>query len=248
MGQGIDISGGRILMMGEPITPARMKTVRQSGCVGIARYGSIETGPVAYGCPHGEAADAMHLLSDHHAIIQAGPAGPAVGLPERALLITSLLPHSPFTMLNVSMGDQAVVTQRACGCRLEKLGWTTQLSLVRSFEKLTSAGVTFLGSEIVRVLEEVLPARFGGGPTDYQLAEGETADGRARLSLIIHPAVGQLEERAVIEEFLTAVAAGSAVDSVSAQIWRSAETLRVERRFPEVGRSGKILHFSRLTA
>ena len=37
--------------------------------------------------------------------------------------------------------------------------------------------MTFLDSDVIRVLEEVLPARFGGGPTDFQLVEQEDDDG-----------------------------------------------------------------------
>jgi hypothetical protein len=58
----------------------------------------------------------------------------------------------------VALGDQAEVAQRACGCALEQLGWTTLLRHVRSFEKLTASGMTFLDADIIRVLDEVLPA------------------------------------------------------------------------------------------
>lgn len=33
--------------------------------------------------------------------------------------------------------------------------------------------MTFLDTEVIRVLEEVLPARFGGSPTDCQLVEDD---------------------------------------------------------------------------
>ncbi len=71
------------------------------------------------------------------------------------------------------MGDQAVVSERACGCPYQQLGWTTHLHGIRSFEKLTAAGMTFLDTDVIRVLEEVLPGRFGGIPSDYQLVEEE---------------------------------------------------------------------------
>ena len=34
-------------------------------------------------------------------------------------------------------------------------------------EKLNAGGMTFLDTDIVRLLERDLPARFGGGPTDF---------------------------------------------------------------------------------
>ena len=80
----------------------------------------------------------------------------------------------------------------ACGCPLDSLGWTTHLHGIRSFEKLTAGGMTFLDSSVMRVLDEVLPARFGGGPTDYQLLEEEGDDGLSRVTLLVHPAIGPL--------------------------------------------------------
>jgi hypothetical protein len=74
-------------------------------------------------------------------------------------------------LLNLSLGDHARLERRACGCPLERLGWDTHLETIRSFEKLTAAGMNFLDVDVIRVLEEILPARFGGGPTDYQLQE-----------------------------------------------------------------------------
>jgi len=241
--KGIDISGGRLLVMGEPITRSRVETIRKAQCVPIPRYGSIETGPIGYGCPMGRHPDDVHLMADHHAVIQAGDDGPA-GLPPEALLVTSLHPNSPFTMLNLSMGDQGVIEEARCGCLLESVGWTTHLRDIRSFEKLTSCGVTFLGTEVIQVLEEVLPKRFGGAPTDFQLVENEMEDGRAVLTLVVNPSLGALDDRVIADEFLSAISAGSAVGAVNAQIWRDGGTVRIERRFPTVGRSGKILHFS----
>ena len=47
-------------------------------------------------------------------------------------------------MLNVSLGDQAVMVQHACGCPLQTLGWDTHLYTIRSYEKLTGGGMTSL--------------------------------------------------------------------------------------------------------
>ena len=101
------------------------------------------------------------------------------------LLVTELRPTSPFLLLNVSMGDRAEVEARQCGCPLEQYGWTRHLHTIRSQEKLTAAGVTFLDTDVVRVLEELLPSRFGGGPTHYQLLEEESEDGSPTLRLLV---------------------------------------------------------------
>ncbi|HWL89250.1 MAG TPA: hypothetical protein VNO21_25780 [Polyangiaceae bacterium] len=111
-----------------------------------------------------------------------------------ALLISSLSQKARFTLLNVALGDQATLGQRACGCPLESLGWTTHLHTIRGYEKLIGGGMTFLGADVIAVLDEVLPSRFGSGPTDYQLVEKEAEDGKPRIRLLVHPRLGISDE------------------------------------------------------
>lgn len=241
-GAGIDLRRAQFTLAGEPTTPARLAAVRRTGAQGVPRYGSIECGPIAYACLAPEAADDMHLLHDLHALIQPDSDAEGAGLPRRAFLVSSLRPTVPFIMLNVSMGDMGVILGRACGCHMERLGWTTHLHAIHSYEKLTAAGMTFMDTDIIRVLEEVLPARFGGAPTDYQLVEEESQDGQPRLRLIVHPALGPLNATEVANALLTAIGAGSGVERVMSLVWRDADLLRVERRVPYTTASGKILH------
>jgi hypothetical protein len=138
-----------------------------------------------------------------------------------------------------------VLGHRACGCPLERLGWMTQLRDVRSFEKLTAGGMTFLDVDVIRVLEEVLPARFGGGPTDYQLVEEELDDGRPSLRVFVHPTVGPLDDAAVADVFLASIGGGSGARRVMELHWRQANLVSVERRPPLSTASGKILHLHR---
>ena len=235
-----DISGTWLTVSGEPITRARVATMRAAGCHVIPRYGSMETGAIGYGCADGEHPDDMHLLTDIHAMIHAGGDDQKIGLPPNALLITSLHPRAPFVMLNLSMGDQAEMRERRCGCPLEEAGWVRHVWNVRSFEKLTSGSVTFEGTELIPVLEEVLPARFGGGPTDYQLVEAERADGEPAFHLIVHPILGELDEQVIAEEFLSALSRVSASNAMMVRRWRDGRTLTVERRAPSMTRTGKI--------
>ena len=137
------------------------------------------------------------------------------------------------------MGDRAVMTQRSCGYPLEQLGWTTHLHTIRSFEKLTAGGMTFLDSTIIRVLEEELPSRFGGGPTHYQLVEDEASDGKPRLRLLVHPVVGPVDRAAVADAFPRAIGGG---DSTMELQWRQTGFLRVERQRPLTTIAGKVQH------
>jgi hypothetical protein len=140
------------------------------------------------------------------------------------------------------MGDCATVTERRCGCPMEALGWRTHLRAIRSFEKLTAGGMTFIDTDVIRVLEQILPGRFGGSPVDYQLIEEETEDGRPRLRLLVHPRIGPLDSVAVESAFLDEIGAGSGSERIMALQWREGRMLRVEREPPRAGATGKILH------
>lgn len=240
MENGYDISGSWFTVSGEPITAAGIQTVEAAGCHVIPRYGSMETGAIGYGCTHGEHPDDLHLVSNMHGLIHAGPTGASVGLPENALLITSLDAQAPFVMLNLSMGDQAELSHTSCGCPLEAAGWNLRLWNVRSFEKLTSAGVTFDGTEVISVLAGHLPAQFGGVPTDYQLAETTDRHGEPVLNLVIHPRLGDIDDSLVAQEFLQALSARSSSDGMMIQRWQDAGTLRVIRKPPTATAAGKI--------
>ncbi|HEY3246826.1 MAG TPA: hypothetical protein VGK88_00865 [bacterium] len=239
--EGIDVTGGWFTLIGEPTTAARLRVIRAAGARGVPRYSSIETGPVAFGCLNPTASDDMHVLGDLYAVIQPHPDAPG-RLPAGALLVSSLRSTTAMVFLNVSLGDLGTLSPRSCGCSLEALGWPLHLHSVRSYEKLTAAGMTFLDTDVIRVLEEILPACFGGGPTHYQLVEDSGSAGEPRLRLLIDPAVGPVSEDKVVQAFLTAIAPGSGAERVMSMAWARAGVLRVERCPPITEASGKILH------
>src|SRR5262249_51609496 len=140
-------------------------------------------------------------------------------LPADALLLTSLQPTARLILLNASLGDRAELGTSTCGCSLAELGWTTRLYQLRSFEKLNVGGIALADSSVIQVLEELLPQRFGGGPTDYQLVEGESDQGGPDLRLRVDPRLGPLDERALAETFLKAVGEGSGVEHLVELQW-----------------------------
>ena len=239
----VDVAGAQFSVIGEPFTLARQAVICQAGAEAVSRYGTTECPGLGWGCLAAAAApDDHHQSQDLWAVVQPGPDGATRELPARAVLVSSLRRHSPLILINASMGDQAELEPHACGCPLEALGWTRHFRGIRSFEKLTAGGMTFFDSEILEILEEALPRRFGGGPTDYQLVEDEGTDGRSTLRLLVHPAVGAVDPDAVTDAFLAAVGTGSGVERVMAIQWRQAAMLRVERRPPLATPGGKILH------
>jgi hypothetical protein len=239
---GIDITGVELTLGGEPLTPTRMATITRAGVHVGSQYASVESGHIGYSCLAPDAPDDHHLLRDLQAAIQPGQHANGTGLPADAVLLTSLRQSAPFILLNVSSGDMGRLEDRPCGCPLEQLGWRTHLHTIRSHEKLTTAGMTFLDADLIRVLEEVLPARFGGSPIHYQLVEEEGDGGRPLLRLLVHPSVGPIDPHAIADAFLSAVGAGPGAAGVMGLFWRDASVLRVERRAPLATATGKIQH------
>ena len=239
---GLDLRGVQLTVSGEPITASRMSTIRQSGATALPRAGSSEASLLGLGCLAPETVDELHAFSDLNATIQPGPDDPTEGLPPTALLLTSLRRAARLILLNVSLGDQGELSQRRCGCPLETAGWTNHLQQLRSFEKLNAGGMTFLDTDVMRVLEETLPARFGGGATDYQLVERETESGLADIGLIAHPRLGPLDETALRDAFLDALGSGDGVERIMALQWRGAGLPRLLREPPRPNAVGKILH------
>jgi hypothetical protein len=129
---------------------------------------------------------------------------------------------------------------------MEQFGWTRHVHQIRSFEKLTAAGMTFLEIDVVEVLEARLPARFGGGPGHYQLVEAEADDGGSALQLLVDPDVGSIDPTEVGAAFLAAVGKGSGAERVMSEVWRTPGLLRVERRVPYRTTTGKILAVHRV--
>src|SRR5262249_17736824 len=112
------------------------------------------------------------------------------------------------------------------------------------FEKLNAEGWCFLGSRLITLIEETLPARFGGDPTDYQLLEHEDHDGRTRLSMLVHPRVGAVDEKGVlacVEQMLPPTGGWGCVE-----MHRALTPLCVHRAVPFVTRAGKLMPLHRL--
>ena len=245
---GVDLQGAQFGVGGEPLTQARLDLIRAAGGTVRPYYASMEANMIGDGCLAPHHVDDVHVWDDLNALIQPGPTAGTDGLFPDTLLLTSLQPVAPLVLLNASLGDVGVLERRDCGCPLAGLGWAQHLHTIRNPEKLTAAGMTFLDADLARVLDEVLPARFGGGPTDYQLVEEETPDGQARLRLLVSPSVGAVDLPAAAAVFLDAISTGSGVERVMGTVWRTGGLLRAEQRPPQVGFSGKILHLYRAGA
>lgn len=238
--EGLDISGTVFRCGGEPYTEPKAQALRRAGCVGISHYAAAETGWIGVGCREPRRLDDVHLLLGKLGVIQRRRAV-AGGVAEvGALVYTTLRPTAPFLLLNVETDDYGFLEERACGCLFGELGLKRHLHGIHSYDKLTSNGMTFLGSDVVSLVDRTLPSRFGGSPTDYQLVEHDEG-GIPRVSIVVSPRVGPLDEREVVETVLSALSAGPAYKRMMAHVWKTGSTLTVVRRDPHLTATAKIL-------
>ncbi len=238
--EGLDISGAFFRVGGEPYTEAKARVLVEAGGRGAVHYTMSEIGRVGLACAAPADLDEVHLLSDKLAIIQR-PLEVGLGISVQAMYLTTVRASVPSIMLNVESGDHAVVEERDCGCLLQRIGFGTHVRRIRSYGKLTSEGMTFLGTDLLSLVEEVLPARFGGSPTDYQFVEEEEEEeegGLSRMTIVVSPALGAVDEAAVVEAVLEFLAARRVR---MAERWRAGQTLRVVRREPYRTGTAKIL-------
>ncbi len=239
--EGIDLTGAVIRGGGEPPTPAKVERITRTGAVFHSSYAYTEVGSVGTSCLSSGHPNDQHFLKDHLAMIQAPRQVPGFDLEVPAFCFTTLLPTAPKLLLNVESDDYGTVETRSCGCPWEELGFPDHVVDIRSFRKLTGEGVTLVGSDMERILEEVLPGRFGGSALDYQLLEEEDEQGFTRLTLLVSPGVALEDERAPVEVMLEALQRIGAAGGTSRLIWGQANTLRVRRETPRLTSRGKLM-------
>jgi hypothetical protein len=239
---GLDLEGAAFRLGGEPYTPAKAAVIRAAGARAGSNYSMSEAGLVAAACARPAYVDEVHFALDKVAIVTApAPAG-ADG--EADLLVTTLLRGSPKVLINAEVGDAAVLSERDCGCPLGTLGLDRHAHSIRSSGKLTSEGMNVVRSALLELVEDVLPARFGGRPTDYQLAEIEV-DGLTRLRLRVSLRVGEVDEPAVAETVLAAIGGKGRPEKLMATVWSDAGTFEVVREEPRATAASKILPLDR---
>jgi hypothetical protein len=221
---GLDIAGSFFRLHNEPYTPAKAKIVAESGAQAAIGYAMSELGPVGLGCAAPAELDDVHVLGDKVAILQREHGG--------ALLLTTLLPSCPKLMLNVDVGDYGRLETRDCGCSIGAAGFPVHLSGIRSYDKLTSEGQTFLGTDLITLLEETLPAAFGGHATHYQLVEEEDG-GLTKVNVVVSPEVGPVDEGELVATVLRTLRSNPDL-RLMADAWSEGGAVQVLRREPYV--------------
>ncbi len=238
--QGLDLTGCAVHGTGEPATPAKIRAITDSGAAYRGSYGFTEGGLVALSCGNPVNGTDMHVYRDAWAVLQSEVQVPSSTLTVDAYCFTGLLATAPKVMLNVELDDYGVLERRACGCPLGEL-FPDHVRDIYSFRKLTGEGMTLVGSTMLRVLEEVLPATYGGSALDYQLVEEEDEKGFTRLTIVVSPIVGPLDEARLIDTVLDEIARDSPGADLARAVWRDAGTFRVKRADPTWSTLGKLL-------
>lgn len=242
----VSLKGVKFLVTGEPLTPHKAKEIESTGAVAVPVYGISEAGVIAAGCnhPHGQS-DHCHLYSDTTAITFHKSKVAHSDTTVDSYLFTSILFESPKLLLNVGMGDFGDIYTRPCDCGFGKVGFNTHISTIRSYEKLTGEGVTFVDTDFIWIIEKELPATFGGKSTDYQLVEREDSKGLPRLDLLVSPSVGAIDETEVASTFIRLLkrAEDKGWAQSGTEMWKQSQMVRTVREFPLPTASGKILPF-----
>jgi hypothetical protein len=238
----LNLSEVTFIVGGEPLTPAKAREIEASGAKAVSVYVVVEVGLIGFGCAgQTVASDDVHHCKDLHAVIQHRREISTGTASVDAFLFTSLLSKAPKIMLNVESGDYGVMETRHCGCGLEELGLTDHIYNIRSVDKLTGEGMTFIGTDLLRIMEEVLPGQFGGRSADYQMVEEENKRGYTSLSVLVSPEVGEIDEGKLVKTILAELSKGKDTQRMMAEMWSQGKVLQVKRRRPFVTAAGKLL-------
>jgi hypothetical protein len=237
--RGLDIRDTIFFVAGETLTEAKRRAIEVTGAEVFTRYWISEIGPIGFACRQMTAGNSVHLFHDSVAVITYRRAAPLLGAEVDSLLFTTLLPSAGLVLINVEMDDAGVLAPATCDCAFSHAGFTTQVRDIFSYGKLTGQGVTLAGADILHILEEVLPARFGGGPTDYQLAE-EDGDRQARVILRVSRRVPLPSPEALRDCFLRELRQFQGGAGAS-RLWRSTQAVEVVHADPLTTHTGKVL-------
>ena len=233
--EGLDLEGCLFRLHGEPLTDARRAAIEAVGVRTAGGYFVAEAGGgLALACATRREPDDLHVLLDRVALTspQERSGEPCY------LAATTIDPRASAPLVNLHLGDVGVLERRTCGCTFGELGFDLHVHSISSPEKLTSEGMTIAAPDVLELLEVMLPSRFGGTASDYQLAERDDG-GVTRIALVISPRVGGVDEDAVRETLQAFFGGADRGRRLIGEVWAATGTVRIERREPFVTVGGK---------
>jgi hypothetical protein len=200
--KGYDISGTVFFCGGEALSPAKRRVFESAGARAFSSYTISEIGNIGAACRN-MTGSCVHLFEDSVAVIGVRRPAAYPGDGElNSLHFTTLVPHAPNVFINVEMDDSGVIETASCDCVYSRLGLTHRIDRITSFGKATPQGTTFHCTDLAEVMEQILPARLGGGPGDFQLVECEAANGQTQVRLHVSPRCGLTDSARIRRVFL----------------------------------------------
>lgn len=237
--KGLDIAGTVFIVGGEALTNAKRAVIERAGAEVYPFYPISEVGGVGVACRQMRTDNCVHLCHDRVAVVQKRTRISAADLEVEALYFTSLTDFSPFVLINAEMGDAGWIEPATCDCLFSQFGFRWQIRGIYSFGKLTGQGITLAGTDVVRILEEVLPSRLGGAPGDYQLVEQE-GEHQTEVWLRISPRIAGVNPEQAREVFLRELRACFG-GTLAERTWRHADGLKAVIAEPITTTTGKVL-------
>jgi hypothetical protein len=235
----LDIQGTQFFAGGETLTEAKRRVIEASGAAVFPRYVVSEIGAIGFACRQMREGDCVHLLHGSVAVISHTRLAPLSQEAVPSLLFTNLLPYAPFVLINVEMEDSGVLGEATCNCAFRAVGLDRRVDNIFSYGKLTGQGVTLVGTDVVRILEEVLPKRFGGCATDYQLVE-QDGSRQAMLTLRVSRRVA-LDSTEDVREYFFQQLRRLPEGASASRVWRDTHAVTVVHEDPIVTARGKVL-------
>jgi len=239
MEHGLDIRGTVFSVGGEALTSAKRSILEAAGGEVYPFYAIVEVGPVGYACRRMKTGNCVHLFEDLVAAVARRKLAPLSETEVNSLLFTTLTPFASRVLINVEMDDCGIIEKVRCDCLFSQVGYGRQIRDIASYGKLTGQGMTLAGTDVVRILEEALPRRLGGGPGDYQLVE-EEGSAQTVMALRVSPRVEQSNPDIIRRCFLEELKRHYG-GTLAARTWRHAEGVKVIVAEPLTTSTGKVL-------
>jgi hypothetical protein len=239
MERGLDISGTVFSVGGEALTPAKRAIMEAAGGEVYPFYAIVELGAVGYACRRMKTGNCVHLFEDLLAAISCKRMAPLSETEVNSLMFTTLTPFAPRVLINAEMDDSGIIEKVPCDCLFAQVGYGRQIRDIASYGKLTGQGMTLAGTDVVRILEEVLPRRLGGIPGDYQLVE-EEGPAQTVMTLRVRPRAQAPKPDEIRECFLRELKQYYG-GTLTARTWKHAEGVKVVVAEPLATQTGKVL-------
>jgi len=234
----LDVSGTIAIVAGEALTDVKRHVIESAGISVYPTYGASDIGNIGLPCRHMNRGNCVHIFRHGVALaVKREATGESGGKPVDSLYATSLLPFAPRYLINAEIGDTGVIEEATCDCVFTRLGFNLQVRDIASISKVTAQGMTIAAEELVQVLEERMPARFGGRPGDYQLIEAE-GTAQTEMILCIRPGVSRNSDEEILGYFL-AQTHRLYGGSMSALAWVHSRGVRVRWAAPLLSATGK---------